>query len=73
VGVQDHIGTLKVGADADIAIVQHREGTVTFTDAPGNERTGNQLLVPVETLRKGQRFNPVHSVHPHLVGRPNQH
>ena len=73
VGIQDHIGSLKIGADADIAIVQHREGAVTFTDAPGNERIGNQLLVPVETLRKGQRFNPVHSVHPHLVGRPNHH
>jgi len=73
VGIQDHIGTLKIGADADIAIIQHREGAVTFTDAPGNERIGDQLLVPVETLRKGQRFNPVHSVHPHLVGRSNQH
>ena len=73
VGLPDHIGTLKVGADADIAVVQHREGPVTFRDAAGNERSGNQLLLPVETLRKGRRFNPVHSVHPHLVGHPHRH
>ncbi|MCZ6539301.1 MAG: amidohydrolase/deacetylase family metallohydrolase [Chloroflexi bacterium] len=73
VGLPDNIGTLKVGADADIAIIQHREGPVTFTDAPGNERAGNQLLLPVETLRKGRRFNPMHSTHPHLVGHPHGH
>ena len=73
VGLPDNIGTLKVGADADIAVIQHREGPVTFTDAPGNERAGNQLLLPVETLRKGRRFNPMHSTHPHLVGHPHGH
>lgn len=73
VGLPDHIGTLKVGADADIAVIQHREGSVTFTDALGNERAGNQLLLPVETLRKGRRFNPIHSTHPNLVGHPHTH
>jgi predicted amidohydrolase len=65
VGLPDNIGTLKVGADADIAVIQHRKDPVTFTEAPGNERAGNQLLLPVETLRKGRRFNPTHSTHPH--------
>ena len=73
VSLPDHIGTLKVGADADIAVIQHREGPVTFIDAPGNERSGNQLLLPVETLRKGRRFNPMHSTHPHLAGHPHGH
>jgi len=68
VGLPDNIGTLKVGADADIAIIEHREGPVTFSDADGNERSGNQLLLPVETLRKGKRFNPQHSAHPNLLG-----
>jgi dihydroorotase len=68
VGLPDNIGTLKVGADADIAIIEHREGPVTFSDADGNERRGNQLLLPVETLRKGKRFNPQHSAHPNLLG-----
>jgi dihydroorotase len=73
VGLPDHIGTLTVGADADIAVAQLREGPVTFTDAKGNERAGNQLLVPVETLRKGRRFNPIHSTHPDLIGQPHKH
>jgi dihydroorotase len=73
VRLPDNIGTLKVGADADIAVIQHREGPVTFTDARKNEREGNQILVPVETFRKGRRFNPMHSVHPNLVGHPHQH
>lgn len=73
VNLPDHIGTLKVGADADIAVIQHREGPVTFTDADGNERSGNQLMLPVETLRKGRRFNPQHSAHPKLVGHPHKH
>ena len=73
VNLPDHIGTLKVGADADIAVIQHREGPVTFTDADGNERAGNQLMLPVETLRKGRRFNPQHSAHPKLVGHPHKH
>jgi dihydroorotase len=73
VGLPDHIGTLKVGSDADIAVIQHRESPVTFTDADGNERAGNQLLLPVETLAKGRRFNPQHSAHPKLVGHPHKH
>jgi len=73
VGLPDHIGTLKVGADADIAVIQHREGPVTFTDADGIERAGKQVMLPVETLRKGRRFNPQHSYHPNLVGHPHKH
>ena len=73
VNLPDHIGTLKLGADADIAVIQHREGPVKFTDADGNERAGRQLMLPVETLRKGRRFNPQHSAHPNLVGHPHKH
>ena len=72
VGLPDNIGTLKVGADADIAIIEHREGPITFSDADGNERVGNQLLLPVETLRKGRRFNPQYSAHPGLLGHSHK-
>ena len=73
VGLPDNIGTLKIGADADIAIIEHRKGPITFSDADGNERNGNQLLLPLETLRKGKRFNPQHSAHPNLLGHPHRH
>lgn len=68
VHLDDHIGTLKVGADADISIIELREGPVTLIDARGATREGKQLLMPVETLRAGRRFSPQHSVHPHLIG-----
>jgi dihydroorotase len=73
VGLNDHIGTLQVGADADISIIELREGPVTLTDARGATRQGKQLLVPVETLRAGRRFSPQHSVHPHLIGHGHGH
>ncbi len=73
VHLDDHIGTLQVGADADISIIELREGPVTLTDARGATREGNQLLVPVETLRAGRRFSPQHSFHPHLIGHGHSH
>lgn len=73
VNLDSQIGTLQVGADADISIIELREGPVTLTDARGATRRGNQLLVPIETLRAGRRFSPKHSVHPHLTGHGDSH
>jgi dihydroorotase len=73
VHLDEHIGTLQVGADADISIIELREGPVTLTDARGATRQGNQLLLPVETLRAGRRFSPQHSFHPHLIGHGHSH
>lgn len=73
VHLDSHIGTLQVGADADISIIELREGPVTLTDARGATRNGNQLLVPVETLRAGRRFSPQRSFHPHLIGHGHSH
>ena len=58
VGLDASIGTLRVGAEADISIVGLQEGPVTLTDASGETRDANRLLVPVETLRSGRRFSP---------------
>ena len=68
VNLDPFIGTLQVGADADIAITELREGPVTLTDARGVTRQGNQLILPVVTLRCGKRFSPADSPHPHLTG-----
>ena len=68
VGLSDRVGSLSEGADADIAIIEHRETEVLFKDAAGNTRAGKQIMLPVTTLRKGRRFNPMHSVHPQLFG-----
>ncbi len=67
-GWQDRVGTLKVGAEADVAVWELREGPVTFTDSLGKTSQGSKLLVPAVTLRAGRRHSPLHSAHPHLHG-----
>ena len=48
-------GTLKVGAPADVAILELREGTFEFVDNFGNTRTGRQRLFPSATVFAGKR------------------
>lgn len=67
IGMIDAIGSLRVGADADISLIEIKEGRVTLTDARGATREGNKLMVPVETIRQGRRVSPQHFAHPHLL------
>ena len=48
-------GTLNVGAPADVAILELRQGSFEFVDTFNNKRTGNQKLFPSETLLGGKR------------------
>lgn len=48
-------GTLKVGATADVAVLELREGDFEFVDNYGNKRTGRQRLFPSETVLAGKR------------------
>jgi dihydroorotase len=48
-------GTLKVGAPADVAVLELREGTFEFVDNFGNKRTGRQRLFPSATVLAGKR------------------
>ena len=48
-------GTLNVGAPADVAVLELREGTFEFVDNYGNTRTGRQRLFPSETVLGGTR------------------
>jgi dihydroorotase len=52
------IGTLKPGAEADVSVLDRREGEFTFTDSEGKTRAGQQKLFPVVTLRGGKLFYP---------------
>src|SRR5712692_5590616 len=47
-------GTLNVGAPADIAVLELREGTFEFVDNYGNKRTGRQRLFPSDTVFAGK-------------------
>ncbi len=71
--MSDTIGSLRVGADADISIIKLLEGDFELTDAKGSTRQGRQLLVPVETVKNGRRYPPHHSAHPHLAGHHHSH
>ena len=46
-------GTLNVGAPADVAVLELRDGTFEFVDNYGNTRTGRQRLFPSGTVLGG--------------------
>jgi dihydroorotase len=48
-------GTLKVGAPADAAVLELREGAFEFVDNYQNKRTGRQRLFPSATVLAGKR------------------
>ena len=50
---EDEIGTLKVGACADVAIFRTDEGEFTFADSAGERRIGNSRLTAIHTVRGG--------------------
>jgi dihydroorotase len=47
-------GTLNIGAPADIAILELRQGNFGFVDNYENVRTGTQRLFPYETILAGK-------------------
>jgi dihydroorotase len=51
----DNRGTLNVGAPADVAILDLREGPFEFLDNYKGTRTGRQRLFPAETVLAGKR------------------
>ena len=68
IGMDSNIGTIQIGSDADIAIVEHiKDRKFNFHDSENNVRLGKELLVPEITLRKGERFNPKHKIHEKLI------
>src|SRR6202020_1613379 len=55
----DDRGTLNVGAPADVAIMELREGNFEFLDNYKGVRTGRQRLFPVRTVLAGTSVQPV--------------
>jgi dihydroorotase len=54
----DDRGTLNVGAPADVAIMELREGAFEFLDNYKGTRTGQQRLFPIATVLAGKRTPP---------------
>ena len=54
-----NIGTLQPGAEADVSVLELKEGEFTFTDSDGKSRLGRHQLVAAATVRGGSVFEPV--------------
>src|SRR5262244_813958 len=50
------LGTLRIGAPADVAIFDLADGPVEFVDTRNNKRSGTKKLVPALTVRAGRPF-----------------
>ncbi|MBI1354698.1 MAG: amidohydrolase/deacetylase family metallohydrolase [Acidobacteria bacterium] len=55
-GKLHELGTLKEGAEADVAIFALDEGKFEFTDALGARRTGSRKLRPLATVKGGSLY-----------------
>jgi dihydroorotase len=63
-GLQQEIGAIAVGRDADLTILDLVEGDFTFTDTTGLAFGGGYGLVPVHTVRAGELHAPGWGTHP---------
>jgi len=52
----DKLGTLQVGAPADVSVLELVEEPVEFVDTRNNHRQGTRWLKPVHTVRAGRPF-----------------
>jgi dihydroorotase len=53
-GLQDQIGSLRVGMNADVAVFALEEGTFEFVDSYGNTLAGSRRLVNTLTIKDGR-------------------
>jgi len=56
IGWQDRIGSLEVGRDADIAVLQILDDPVTLRDSVGGEKLHKQRIAAKWTVRAGEVF-----------------
>jgi dihydroorotase len=65
-GPESGLGSLAVGAEADVTVLRLEEGRFELTDSAGTTREATQRLVPVAVVRAGQAvpIQPLVSVPP---------
>ena len=52
----EKLGTLQVGAPADVSMLELVEGPVDFVDTRKNTRKGQRWIKPMQTVRAGRPF-----------------
>lgn len=55
-GFPKGLGTLRPGAEADVAVFALAEGDFTLVDSQGKKRVGHRKLVPVATVKAGKLY-----------------
>ncbi|MGH2364127.1 MAG: amidohydrolase family protein [Chloroflexota bacterium] len=63
-GMQDELGALAVGREADITVLDEHEGHFRFLDTTQLVFQGDHALTPVVTVRAGEVFVPDWGPHP---------
>lgn len=58
-GLADRLGTLKEGADADVALFTMVEGRFKYFDSGGNSRVGGLKLQPFVTIKGGKTYGSI--------------
>jgi dihydroorotase len=56
IGKLDKLGTLQIGAPADVSVFDLVEGPVSFLDTKGNTRNGKVYLKPAHTVKAGRPY-----------------
>jgi predicted amidohydrolase len=57
VGIPESIGTLRPGAEGDVAIFRLEEGEFEFVDCEGQVVLGERRLIPMDVIRDGQLYD----------------
>jgi dihydroorotase len=55
-GFPQGLGTLREGAEADVAVFTLADGDFEFVDSLGGKRRGHQKLLPVATVKAGRIY-----------------
>ena len=56
--MDDRLGSLAVGREADISVLEEATGSWLFHDTEGDTITGDKALAPALTVRAGEAFTP---------------
>ncbi len=67
IGMQDSLGTLRVGGEADITVLADERGRWTLSDNEGTRIEARRLLRPLFCLRAGERFEASAAILPQLL------
>jgi dihydroorotase len=54
IGQAARLGHLGAGADADITLLQHQQGSFAYRDCDGHTEQGEQRLYPAYTIKRGR-------------------